>query len=472
MELDFTSDIIEKLLLKRALTDQKWLSILARSYDQRWFSNANVGKLANILVKFYEKHNSAIPVNVMQVLAAKQAEKYGFDLASINATLSETMSLDFSSLPDEIITSNIREFMRKKALSWALTDNIDIITSADNEKNSEKYQQIINGCLESLDRIQRISFDEQDIGMNYFSKDAMDEHWKYLQNPEAKIATGWPTVDRYTNGGFYKNGRMLALFMAQAGLGKSVFLSNLAVNFMKQNLSVVVISLEMSQDVYAQRFDAHITSKNINHLADSETDAVTARSKIEDFYKKYPNANLFIKEYPPRSINSREIDSYLERLKQSGHKFDVVIVDYLNLVLPNKQTDSMFKDGMAVSEELRALSYKYSVPFISACQSNSEGMNNDQIDMQNVSESRGIVHTVDALFAIYQTTDMRNKDGTLGFKIIKNRLGGMVGKNCKFKMDPNTLIVADVTGDNEINEIESSAGSHFKEVLMKLDDVD
>jgi replicative DNA helicase len=63
---------------------------------------------------------------------------------------------------------------------------------------------------------------------------------------------------------------MIALIMAQAGLGKSVFLSNLAVSFLKQNLSVVVISLEMSQDVYAQRFDAHISSKNINRLAENE----------------------------------------------------------------------------------------------------------------------------------------------------------------------------------------------------------
>lgn len=66
-----------------------------------------------------------------------------------------------------------------------------------------------------------------------------------------KIATKWDSVDQYTNGGFLKDGRMIALIMAQAGLGKSVFLSNLAVSFLKQNLSVVVISLEMSQDVYA-----------------------------------------------------------------------------------------------------------------------------------------------------------------------------------------------------------------------------
>lgn len=88
-------------------------------------------------------------------------------------------------------------------------------------------------------------------------------------------------------------------------------------------------------------------------------------------------------------------------MKNAGHKFDVVIVDYLNLVLPNRSQDSMYKDGLSVSEELRSLSYKFEVPVISAVQSNSEGMNSDAIDMQNISESRGIAHTADFIGALF-----------------------------------------------------------------------
>lgn len=32
-------------------------------------------------------------------------------------------------------------------------------------------------------------------------------------------------------------------------------------------------------------------------------------------------------------------------------------------------------------------------------------MNSEEIDMQNISESRGIVHTVDFLAALYQTQE-------------------------------------------------------------------
>jgi len=132
----------------------------------------------------------------------------------------------------------------------------------------------------------------------------MAEHWNYINNPEAKISTGWESLDEYTNGGFLKDGKMLGLFMAQAGLGKSVFLSNLAVNFLKQGLKVVVISLEMSENVYATRFDAHISKKDINKLKENES---TALARIKEFYSAHPTAKLYIKEYPPRSIRPSDI---------------------------------------------------------------------------------------------------------------------------------------------------------------------
>ena len=446
MELDFTTDVIEKLLLKRALADKNWLNTVSNIYDARWFRTPQMGIIVNLAVKFYKKYSKAPSVQLLQMLVRKYAENHPnevFSLKNANELIFETASMNLG-IPDEVVDMNLKEFVRKNALTTSLMDNIDLLSAADGERDSDKYQKIVDQCLANFDRVQKITFSDNDMGLDYFSEKGMNYHWEFLRNPDAKIATGWASVDHYTNGGFLKDGRMLALFMAQAGLGKSVFLSNLAVNFLAQDLSVVVISLEMSQDVYAQRFDAHISMKNINRLKDNEQ---TARERISEFYSKHKNANLIIKEFPPRSVNTSKIDAYIESLITAGKRVDTIIIDYLNLVLPNRQTDSMFKDGMAVSEELRALSYKYGVPVISAVQSNSEGMNTEEIDMQNVSESRGIVHTTDALFAIYQTQEQREA-GKLGFKVIKNRLGGLIGKRSTFMMDPETLVLRDLTFEN------------------------
>lgn len=444
MELDFSNDVIEKLLLKKALIDKNWLNILSKTYDKRWFSIGCIGVTLKNILAFYNKYDSIPSIQTIQAISKKYIEKHGdteLNIIDVQQLLTEISNMNLN-ISDEVLNSNLKEFIRRNAFYYSLFDNAELL-----EKNSGKYDEVVDKCLANFDKVQKITFNDTDLGLDYFNEDQMKQHWQYIMNPKAKIKTGWNSLDQYTNGGFLKSGKMLALFMAQAGLGKSVFLSNLTVNFLQQNLGVVVISLEMSQDVYGQRFDAHISNKNINHLADNAEEAI---SRIKDFYSKHPNASLYLKEYAPRSINSKDIEQYLDNLKNAGKNFDVVIIDYLNLVIPNHKTDSMFKDGLAVSEELRALSYKFNCPIVSAVQCNTEGMGSAEIDMQNVSESRGIAHTVDALFALYQLDEDRD-NGIINLKVIKNRLGGMVGKHASFKLDSSSLTLADITFDQNFD---------------------
>lgn len=464
MELDFSIDVIEKLLLKKALNDKNWLNILSKVYDKRWFKDQVLSQILKNMILFYNKYDTIPNIKTINALSKKFIEKHpeqtNFTLAASQQLLAEVSSLNLN-LPDDIINKNIKEYIRRNAFYNSLYDNANLL-----EKSPDNYEKVVDKCLENFDRVQKITFNDTDLGFKYFDESQMKNHWDYILNPEAKIKTGWDSIDQYTNGGFLKSGKMLALFMAQAGLGKSVFMSNVAVNFLKQNLGVVVISLEMSQDVYAQRFDAHISNKNINKLAENSNDAI---SKIKNFYSKYPKANLFLKEYPPRSICTKDIEQYLENLKNNGEQFDIIVIDYLNLVLPNRKTDSMFKDGLAVSEELRALSYKFNCPVISAVQCNTEGMNSQDIDMQNVSESRGICHTADFICALYQLNEDR-ENGIINLKIVKNRLGGMVGKHAMFKLDPETLNLADITFDN--NYSETSENSEMNAVLKSINSND
>lgn len=421
----------------------------------------NVGLVMNLVIKYFDKYNSIPNAKVVQLLAKTYSEKHAdenIDMSKVNELLSDVSSMSLN-IPEDVLTRNLHEFIRRNAFYNALFDNAEIL-----DRNPDNYQKVVDKCLENFDKVQKIVFNDTDLGLNYFDEEAMRKHWEFLRNPEAKLSTGWVALDNYTNGGFLRDGKMLGLVMAQAGLGKSVVLSNLAVNFLKQNLSVVVISLEMSQDVYAQRFDAHITNSNINKLKENEE---TAIDRIKAFYKNHPKANLYIKEYPPRSVSTSQIETYLENLRTNGHNFDAIIIDYLNLVLPNHKSDSMYKDGLSTSEDLRALSYKFNCPVISATQCNSEGMNSEEIDMQNISESRGIAHTCDFLVALYRRKNEDNTSNMLNMRIIKNRLGGRVGTICEFTMDPDTLVLSDVTFDEQFD---GDSGSEIGKLVKSLPD--
>lgn len=465
-EQDFTNETIEKLLLKRSMLDKNWLNILSNVYDKRWFKVEGVGLVLKLVLNWYKKYNSIPSIGIIQALAKKYFEKSGADstqMSTVQLLLSEVTNTELN-IPEEVLNKNLKEFIRRNAFYNALYDNAEILDSS-----PESYQKVVDKCLENFDRVQKITFNDVNLGLDYFDETAMAEHWKYINNPEAKISTGWDSLDEFTNGGFLKDGKMLGLFMAQAGLGKSVFLSNLAVNFLKQGLRVVVISLEMSENVYATRFDAHISKKDINKLKENEQ---TAIQRIKDFYSQHPTAKLYIKEYPPRSIRPSDIQVYLENLKNAGKDFDVIIVDYLNLVLAQDRSDNMFKDGLAVSEKLRALSYIFGCPVISAVQSNTEGMNTETIGMENISESRGIAHTADFIAALYQTDEDR-ENGIINMRLLKNRLGGRVGKISNFKLDPETLNVADVTFDTAMEiDVGKDDETALAQLMKKIPNID
>lgn len=460
MILDFSTDTIEKLLFKQILKDKNCMNICASIFDKRWIQTEHLGTIINAAIAYFKKYDSIPNVKVVKALAEKYAENNGINKSELNNLIDSSTSLDIG-VTDDVLLSNLKEFIRRKALWAAIIDNVDDI-----EKNSDN---VLDKCINRFDSITKITLNDQDLGLSYFNENDMAKHWEFINNPEDKIRTDWPFVDNITNGGFLTDGRMLALLMAQPGLGKSNFMANMAYNFLKQDKSVVVISLEMSQDVYAQRFDALISGDDLNNL---RATSLSSQEKIKSFYAQHPNANLFIKEYPPRSIKATDIEIYLENLKLNGYKFDVVIIDYLNLVLPSHKPDNMFKDGLDVSEKLRALSYKFNCPVISAVQANTSGFNTEDIGMENVSESRGIVHTCDFLAALLQVQEDK-ENGIIKMKILKNRFGGKVGQIGLFTMNPSTLSLADITFDTgaQIYNTTSEADNLLKNLPKISNDI-
>ena len=295
----------------------------------------------------------------------------------------------------------------------------------------------------------------------------MEEHIDYLTNPAARIASGWNCLDEITHGGFFKDGKFLGVFMAQAGLGKSNILANLGYNFLRQNLKVAVISMEMSQNVYLRRFDSLISKIDIDSLGLSSM-VGQLKEKITKFYKfDYPGARLNVKEFAPNSKSSKNIEQYVEELVVAkGWKPDVLIIDYLNLLKPNASSSradtTMYEDGKVVSEELRAMSYHLQIPVLTAVQCNSSGFNTADIGMQNIAESRGIAHTADFIAGLYQTED-EQMDGVFHMKILKSRLGDKA--NLKFEFDKHTMEFKDINdvidSDSAKETVANSTGSNL-----------
>lgn len=449
MEFDFTNETLERILVKKMVLDKKFLSKILTRLDNRWFeSNRYLGIISKLIIKYYSAYDNLPSTKIIEAMISKYCQVHSdVQQAEVLKELTELARLDIDLSLDSVKT-NLNRFVKEKLLYYTLCDkSTDILKHGSLDRYMDDFEQI-----------NKFTLDDTNLGMKYFDKNDQARHWEYINSPEARICTGFPTLDHYLNGGFYRKGKMLACIMGQAGLGKSLFLSNIAVNCLKNDLNVVVISLEMSEDVYATRFDAHISNSNINRLKENSSMVL---DKIKQFYADHPNCNLYIKEYPPRSIKVSDIQIYLDNLIAAGERFDIIIIDYLNLVCPNSSKDNMYQDILQVAEKLRALSYVYEAPVVTATQANGQGINNEHIDMQHTSESKGIPHTVDFFAGLYQMDEDR-ENGIINMRILKNRLGGCVHKVIPFKLDPQSLVLKDVNFSPE----EALAGNVEAEAIM------
>ena len=110
---------------------------------------------------------------------------------------------------------------------------------------------------------------------------------------------------------------------------------------------------------------------------------------------------------------------------------DIVIIDYINICASSrvKSADSSYTLIKSIAEELRGLAVESNVAMLTATQTNRQGWGSSDLEMNDISESAGLAHSVDLMLGIIATEEMKQQ-GIMMFKQLKNRYTD-VSKNVK-----------------------------------------
>ena len=447
---ELSDKTLELMLFREIITNKEFVGKFSEIADLRWFKTPHIRFMSQIAINFYRKYGGLVTKDLVESAIMKKNEKEIIDANKIDLNSSmfdfnKAKDLDLGTMDEHTKIEKIQKYVKKEAMRNALLDSA-------NDLEKSGTDDICEQTLKKFENIQSILFEKEDFGTDYGAdtiEEEFDEHITYLTNPDAKISTGWSSLDDCTSGGFLKDGKSIYVFMGQANIGKSNILANLGYNFLKQGMKVMVLSMEMSKNVYMRRFDALISKIDIDAL-NIPTMAAMLKEKVVKFFKEdHPTSRLKIVEKAPNSINSRDINIFLEKMvEQVGWKPDVVLLDYMGLINPNAGSGrgeaSMYQDGSSVAKELRALTYVWGIPFVTAVQCNSSGYNTSDIGLQNIAESRAIAHHGDFIAGLYQTEEETN-DGTFHMKVLKSRLGGK--PNLLFHFNSQTMEFEEMNSD-------------------------
>jgi len=398
------TDFFENIIIYNLLTDELYLGTIVDALEPKYFTNKNISKIVALITEFYLSRNS--PPTVTELKAKLDTNE-----------LKETFKGVVKSFEDidkkynkEELYENTEEFIKQKAVYHTMLETADKC-QAGHVDTGQILEHFTKACTINI---------SGGIGLNYFSD--IDVCIEDLKKEEAYISSRWEWLDRKLNGGFLETGKSLYLIAGATNVGKSIFLGNIATNVASQGKTVVVVSLEMSELMYAKRLSTSITQIPINTLHTSPDDV---KQKIVSYKTTHPDSRLIIKEFPPNSITASHLNGYLQKLTHQGIKPDMVVLDYINL-LHCPMGNNSYERVKHAAEQVRALSYTFGCPFVTATQINRGGLNEQNPGVESISESIGLAATADVIMSIWQ--DEGDVDlGVIRMGMVKNRYGQNYG---------------------------------------------
>jgi replicative DNA helicase len=414
-------DYFETILLFNALGDQEYLSSIIGYVDPSLFNDKNIGKVIGRLSEFFLERGT-VPT-LTEIKARLSSEE---DRKALNEVKPKLSQIEGPFNKDELI-QNTEKFLKERFVYKTILNVA--------EKFSDQSFKLEEALVE-FEKAYNISL-KDNLGHWYFED--IDKHVKDLVAVYKPIPTGWKFFDDKTEGGLFP--KTLVVFAGQVNVGKSIVLGNVATNMLLANKNVLLISLEMSEFMYSKRISSQLTQ--IPH-GDLKTYTQELKEQVEHI-KKNVEGNLIVKEFPPKSVTVRHIDSYITKLKHKGFTPDIVVIDYVNLIHPIAKNLNSYESVKEICEHLRGLAFKYDIPIVSATQLNRGSFNTASPGMEGISESIGLAATCDVICSLWQEEEDREL-GVINMGFQKNRFGPNFG-SAAFRCNYNTLTLKETSSD-------------------------
>ena len=287
---------------------------------------------------------------------------------------------------------------------------------------------------------------EKDIGHEYIEH--IDD--RYSESARTTVATPWDVINDLTQGGLAAG--ELGVIVAPAGVGKTWILCALGGGAMKKGINVVHYTLELNEAYVGLRYDSVLTGLANQNLKYHIDDVKSAVEKVD--------GELIVKYFPTKTASVHTLSAHLQKIKTMGKPFDMVVVDYGDILRDTSNSREVRHALGNIYEDLRGLAGEFEVPIWTASQANRSALDEDVIEATKVAESYQKVMTAD--FVLSLSRKVEDKIGNTGrFHVIKNRFGPD-GLTYPAKVNTNT-------GAVEIYESSSVGG---KEQQTKIDNRD
>lgn len=382
-----------------------------------FFENLSEAAAVKIAMTYYGKYKKC-PGDIATLGALiKQdviAKTLGRDLAAtawghVKGTL---FNVDISDR--DFVVEEVATFARHQAVSRAILDSVGHLDI----REFTKIQKVMQEALNVGEHGDSVGYDYGGM-IDARTTERLDRAAGKL--PPTGITTGHPELDKH----LYHKGwgkRELSVLMGPAKSGKTTALIDFGISACASinKYNVLYVSLEVSAKIISERLDARVSSIMMNELNSKP-------HEIKDHVEKFMSraGKFVIHEFPTGSMKASDLRRLIERYKAKGVTFDLVIVDYADLMAPERYVDDSIENSKGVYVALRGFAMLEDLAVLTATQTNRDGAKKMVATMTDVAEDFNKIRIADIVISINKTEDERRAgQARLYFAAVRNGPSG------------------------------------------------
>jgi replicative DNA helicase len=408
---EYLGNTFQLQLLNQIILDKDFSHSIIDVIENNYFENKYFKIITQMIREYYTKYDHTPSFETLEQITKSELQQ---EIAS-------KIVLDTIKKIKDAPIDGVA-FVQEKALKFCKQQEL--------QKVMTKAQKIIDGGeFENYDALEEMVRGALQVGakdtssMDVFSNidQVLDDDYRH------PIPMGIPGIDRLLKGGLAKG--EIGVILAPTGVGKSTVLTKIANHAFNLGNNVLQIFFEDNPKVIQRKHYTLWTKIHPDELSEKRDEVI---KKVKDIEESMPN-KLIMNKLPSDTVTMSQIKNQIRKMVADGNKIDMVLLDYIDCVVPDKNLGDEWKSEGSVMRAFEAMCHEMDLVGWTATQGNRSSISSEVVTTDQMGGSIKKAQVGHVIITVAKTLQQKEmKLATIA--ITKSRVGddGVVFENCKF----------------------------------------
>jgi len=398
-------------LLNQITIDKDFARSIIDVIEINYFENKYFKLIMQMIKEYYSKYEHAPTFDTLEQITKSEFQQ---ELASKMVIDTIKKIKDCPIEGQDFVQDKAMKFCKQQELQKVMNKAQKIIDGGEFE-NYDKVEQLVRTALQVGQREDGQSDVFADLDQ------VLDEDYRH------PVPMGIAGIDRLLKGGLAKG--EIGVVLAPTGVGKSTFLTKIANTAFNLGYNVLQIFFEDNPKIIQRKHITLWTKVHPDELTEKKDEVMVKVKEIKDSMKN----KLVLKKLPSDTMTMLQIKNQVRKMIADGNKIDVILLDYIDCVLPDRMNGDEWKSEGSVMRAFEAMCHELNLVGWTATQGNRQSISSEVVTTDQMGGSIKKAQVGHVIISVAKTLQQKEmKLATIA--ITKSRIGddGVVFENCKF----------------------------------------